>query len=159
MGKPRKSRLFTSAPEPKDAAGPKGGKQIAIKGPWVQYLLPSGEYYYYHIITKETTHRKPTEIVAASFRPWEGQRRQLAAASGGISDVFFRNCPVNWDDALINKVFEQFGQVLRCVVQRDPGKSLCHGFLSYAAPECAARAVECLHYKYPPDWPPETRLR
>lgn len=60
--------------------------------------------------------------------------------------VFVSNIPLFFDEANLSNVFSQYGDVKIATLQHDNnGYSLGMGFVSFAQPSSAARAVQCLN--------------
>lgn len=69
-------------------------------------------------------------------------------AATGSNNLYIKNITETVDDEELKKMFEPFGAITSAKVMRDEkGESRCFGFVCYANPEDASRAVTEMHLK------------
>lgn len=76
--------------------------------------------------------------------PW--QRQTERSAPNKWTNVYIKNIPLEWDDALLEKVFSEFGAITSATVMRDQdGKSKGFGFVNFETHEAASQCVDDAH--------------
>lgn len=64
-------------------------------------------------------------------------------SSQNFTNIFVKNLPDDWDDSKLEEVFKQYGRITSLKVARyDDGRSKCHGFVNFEAPESARSAID-----------------
>jgi len=126
------------APIPMGGSPPRG-RQVAVKGAWAQYLLPNGESYYFNVLTKEKTNRKPTEIVQGPVQNVVGKKTEEAG-------LFIPRLPEHWSERELAHLFGKYGNIKGVSVAReDDGRSKRYGWVNYDTQRSARAAIDAIN--------------
>jgi polyadenylate-binding protein len=73
------------------------------------------------------------------------KRTDRASTDSKFTNVYVKNLSEGVDDNALKKLAEEYGEVVSAVIMTDDkGKSKCFGFINYADPDAANKAVESL---------------
>jgi len=107
-----------------------------VKGPWAQYLLPNGECYYFNVLTKEKTYKKPSEIM-------QGAGGSIAGKKADEGRLFIPRLPDLWGERELTSLFGKYGVIKSVSVAReDDGRSKRYGWITYDTQRAAKAAMD-----------------
>eukprot|EP00878_Enallax_costatus_P038934 GHUV01044432.1.p1 GENE.GHUV01044432.1~~GHUV01044432.1.p1 ORF type:complete len:324 (-),score=117.83 GHUV01044432.1:105-1076(-) len=73
------------------------------------------------------------------------KRTDRAATDSKFTNVFVKNLSEDVDDDALKQLAQEYGEVVSAVIMKDDkGKSKCFGFVNFADPEAANKAVDSL---------------
>lgn len=86
------------------------------------------------------------KVYVGKFQPRAQRMKELGESGLKFTNVFVKNFGDNLDDAKLNTMFSKFGEITSAVVMTDSqGKAKGFGFVAFADPDAAAKAVDTLN--------------
>lgn len=85
------------------------------------------------------------KVFVGKFQPRAQRVRELGETAKKFNNVYVKNFGDHYNQETLQKLFAQYGTITSCAVMTTEGKSKGFGFVAFAEPEEAERAVQALN--------------